>query len=144
MRVFVDTNTLIGYLLNSSRSSAASSALRAGIQGVFDMVISREILDELMRSIVEKSYLRSRISESDLMTFLNLVTSTSEVLDAIDAATFDLSRDSDDNFVLLQAIAADVDFILTGDQDLLVLNVIGHIRIVNAYDLLGILEEAAK
>lgn len=139
MKVFVDTNILISYLLGSGRDSAASSALRAGVQGAFDMVISGEILDELTRNIAQKPYLRSRIGEADLREFLSLVTSLSEILEPIDATRFELSRDKADNFVLLHAITADVDVILTGDQDLLVLRGIGQTRIVSPRDFLDML-----
>lgn len=144
VKVFVDTNVLISYLLGWGRHSAVSSALRAGIQGEFDLVISREILDELTRNISDKPYLRSRIPDSALATFLRLMANTSQILDAIDATGVNLSRDKADNFVLLQAIAADADVILTGDRDLLVLNAIGHIRIVNPNDFLDMLSEMAS
>lgn len=144
MKAFVDTNILISYLLGSGRDSAASAALRAGFQGTFEMVIGGKILDELSRSVANKPYLRSRISESDLATFVSLITSVAEVVDRIEPVGFDLSRDRSDNFVLLHAIAADVDLILTGDEDLLVLSTIGHARIVNAAALLDLLDRVME
>lgn len=144
VKVFVDTNILISYLLGFDRDTAVSSALRAGIEGGFDLVVSREILDELTRGVTSKPYLRSRIPESDLTAFLPLVTSTAEILDPIDTDELELSRDKADTFVLLQAIAADVDLILTGDRDLLVLRVIGHIRIVNPIEFMSILAQAGQ
>lgn len=144
MRVFVDTNVLVSYLLGPGRDSAVSLAMRAGIQGVFDMVVSREILSELTCSISDKPYLRSRISESDLLEFLDLVTSIAVILDPFEVAPLNLSRDSADNFVLLQATVTDADFILTGDRDLLVLDAIGHTRIVDPTDFLTLLTGAKE
>lgn len=144
VKVFVDTNILISYLLGSGRNSAVSIAFRAGLQGNFDVVVSQEILDELARSVQTKPYLRSRIFQSDLVAFLHLVAETAEIRDSIDTESLELSRDMFDNFVLMQAIAADVDLILTGDQDLLVLDTIGHIRIVNPNDFLALLAGAEE
>lgn len=107
-------------------------------------MISREILHELTRSVSAKPYLRSRIADPDVTKLQRLLTSTVELLEPIDAVAFEFSRVSSDNFVVLQAIAADVDFMLTGDQDLLVLGAIGLIRVVNPVEFVAILANAAR
>jgi len=144
VKVFIDTNILISYLLGPGRNSAVSMAFRAGLRGDFDLVISQAILDEPERSVRAKPYLRSRISQPDLTAFLRLVAETAEIRDSIDAELLEFSRDMSDNFVLLHAIAANVDLVLTGDQDLLVLDAIGHIRIVDPVDFLALLAGAKE
>jgi len=144
VKVFVDTNILISYLLEPGRNSAVSTVFRSGLRGDFDLVISQEILDELERSVQTKPYLRSRISQPDLTAFLRLVAGAAEIRDSIDAGLLDFSRDMSDNFVLLHAIAANVDLVLTGDQDLLVLDAIGHIRIVDPVDFLALIAGAQE
>ncbi|MBC8439517.1 MAG: putative toxin-antitoxin system toxin component, PIN family [Deltaproteobacteria bacterium] len=49
-------------------------------------------------------------------------------------------RDPKDNMILELAVAGNADFIITGDQDLLVLNPFRDIKIVNPVDFLEIIK----
>lgn len=141
VKVFVDTNVLISYLLAPEGNSGTTMAFQAGLDGKFVLFVSGEVVNELTRKVSGKPYLASRTDQGTLTSFVANVQVVARVLEPIDSLGVELSRDRKDDFVLLQAIAADVDVILTGDKDLLVLQRIGRIRIVNASDFLLVLQQ---
>jgi predicted nucleic acid-binding protein len=54
------------------------------------------------------------------------------------------SRDKDDNKILQCGIGGNVDYIITGDNDLLVLGNYNKIRIINSNEYLNIVNSAAE
>jgi putative PIN family toxin of toxin-antitoxin system len=110
--------------------------------GSAQLVLPDELIDEIMLVIRTKSYFRQRITEqgaqaalADLRVEANVPPRLSEVPG--------IARDAKDDYLLAHAILAGVDFLVTGDRDLLVLDgEIDGLRIVTAAVFLMTLDEA--
>ncbi len=113
-RIVIDTNLWISFLL-SKRYTFIDQLLTTGKAR---LVFCRELLAELMEVVTRPKFKRFFSSEDKKMIFdlieryADYVIVTSEV---------DICRDKKDNFLLSLAKDGNVDFLLTGDNDLLVL-----------------------
>lgn len=112
MRVLLDTNVLISAILFRV---LPRSLLDRAIRGEFDLVTSPVLLDELEKILTDRFQVPSelaRLARSELEILAEAV-----VPDDVPA----VSRDPDDDQVLAAAVVGDVEAIVTGDRDLLVL-----------------------
>lgn len=112
MRVLLDTNVLISAILFRG---LPRSLLDRAIRGELDLVTSPVLLDELEKILTDRFQVPSelaRLARSELEILAEAV-----VPDDVPA----VSRDPDDDQVLAAAIVGEVEAIVTGDRDLLVL-----------------------
>ncbi len=98
---------------------------------------SRMLLDEL-REILERPKLAKAIDLTGL-TIADLLAGYQRIVTLARPAQLDrpYSRDPDDDHVIACALAARADFLVTGDDDLLVLERVETIRILSASAVLA-------
>jgi hypothetical protein len=132
-RLFVfDTITLVSaaILENSTPQRALRRALEIGT-----IALSRETLAELTEVLSRDKFNRyASVDERD--EFLEVVVLRSVWVDV--AANISASRDPDDDKFLELAVEAQVDAIVSGDQDLLVLHPFRGIPILTPTDFLSL------
>lgn len=132
MRVFVDTNIYISYLLSSHADSF--------VLLLFDKIESDEItlltcaplLDELEHTVRRKPYLLNAITEATLTRFIELLKIISEDVPFISAEIPQITRDPKDDFLIAYAILGKADYLVSVDKDLLVLEQVGQVKIVHS------------
>jgi len=118
VRAVVDVNVLISGALSANGSSA--EILRASRDGRFELVISELLLAELTRTLAYPK-LRKRIAAEKAIAFAAWVSEHGTLTeDPADPPPVS-SRDPDDNYLLALAISRRA-YLVTGDQDLLVLS----------------------
>lgn len=121
MRVLLDTNVLISAILFGG---IPNEAFRRGLAGEFELVTGRALLDELERTLRERFDLPAEAASfvrGDLELAAEVVAPS-----RVDP----VSRDPDDDIVLAIAREGRVDYIVTGDRDLLSLGRYEGIAIV--------------
>lgn len=111
MRLVLDTNVLIAAVV---AEGLCRDLVRRRLEN-HSLVTSRTLLNELREKLEEKFDVKAKD-----IPFLRVYEARAEL---VEPAPLDsnLCRDSDDVAVLATAIAGKADFIITGDQDLLVL-----------------------
>lgn len=129
IRAVVDTNILIRALIKPQGSvGPIIAALRSRS---YELVLSWPLLEELMAKValprLRGKYHLSDQDISDYVTFLVLRGRLVEPTQTVSAC-----RDGKDNMVLEAALAGRAHFIVTSDEDLLVLDPFEGIRIVPA------------
>lgn len=128
-RVTADSNIYISAVMFGGKPL---TILQMALEGEIELAISDAILNETLRVLREKFH-RTTEQLQDIEDFIGSITKQvypTERLDAVPA-------DRDDNRVLECAVKAESDVIVTGDADLLSLEVFGDIRISNAARFLG-------
>ena len=113
MKVVLDTNVVIAAF---AARGLCESILELCLHS-YQLVLSEELLDEIERNLRDKIKLPAGVIEE----IISLLVERGDMLEPA-SLPLDLCRDSDDVMVLGLAVAAHADFIVTGDQDLLVLN----------------------
>ncbi len=118
MRAVVDVNVLISGVLSAKGSPA--EILRASRDGQFELVVSELLLAELKRTLAYPK-LRKRIAPEKAAAFTSWVRDHGTVAEDPAKPPPVGSRDPDDDYLLALAIDHRA-YLVTGDQDLLVLS----------------------
>lgn len=135
-RIAIDTNVYISFLLNAG--STPAQAVEKGWR-VGQPLISRETWSEL-RVVLARPRLSRYISPDSIERFLDNVWGISELVSI--STPIRACRDPHDDKFLEVAAHGRADFIVTGDQDLLILNPFQGIAIVAPAEFLAHLTEA--
>lgn len=123
LKVVIDSNILVSILKGSPSLSLIYTAFR---EGHFKLAISAEILKELA-AVLYRPHLQ--INPNDIKELFKLL--RMKAMRVRPRTQFvNACRDPKDNFILEIAVEAKVDFIVTGDNDLLVLKSFRGIPII--------------
>ncbi|HCA57881.1 MAG TPA: putative toxin-antitoxin system toxin component, PIN family [Blastocatellia bacterium] len=124
VRVILDTNWYISAAINrGSRRTLYALLTDPSIEIVFSTELLKEFQD-----VISRKRFRKIISETQAMRFQSLV--LSKLKEVKIKSTVELSRDAKDNYLFALAMDAEADYLVTGDDDLLVLERIGKTKIV--------------
>ncbi|MBX3234732.1 MAG: putative toxin-antitoxin system toxin component, PIN family [Nitrospiraceae bacterium] len=139
-RAVLDTNTLISALITPKGTPAR--IVQAWRDGRFDLVTSPPLLSEF-RSAISRPKIRTRynLSTTDIREILKLLTGATILVGTGTLPPVTL-RDPDDLPVLSCAIEGKADYIVTGDNDLLVLERYQKILIVRPSAFLRLIPTA--
>lgn len=122
MKVVIDTNVLISLLFGKTLKG-----LKKKIKAKeFNLIISPELLTELV-TVLERPKFRM-LSEEDKKDLFFIIEEVATMV--YPAMKISACRDPKDNIILECAVAGKVDYIISGDPDLLVLNPYQNIKIV--------------
>ena len=137
VRLVLDTNTVISGLL---WDNAPSRLLDAALEGRIALFTSHALLFEL-GDVLPRAKFVKRVAASQL-TIEQLITRYAVLAQTIEPALISpVSIDPDDDHVLACAIGANVDFIVSGDADLLNLKQHQSIPIIKAAEALSRIEQ---
>lgn len=133
MKIIFDTNTLLSAVIFPNSISA--KAFQKGLL-VADLVYSTEILFEL-REVFNRPKFDRYVSNADRNRFLKDFIAAAIPVNAPHFTT-PVCRDPKDEMFLELAVAANADYIITGDKDLTVLNPFGNTLIIGSSQFLGL------
>ncbi len=118
LRVIIDANVFLSFLLFPQKQTAVVRVVSRVIAGEVDLVFPPEIEDEIRRKVREKPYLRERVRVRDLDELLGLIKDVA-IVPSGGAKAPVRSRDPKDQYLLDAAAGDGVDFLISGDSDLL-------------------------
>jgi putative PIN family toxin of toxin-antitoxin system len=128
-RIILDTNLWISYLITKDYTSLDEIIFSKK----YILVFSQELLDEFME-VAKRPKFRRFFSSTDIE---DLLTTISEYADFVNVQSkIQICRDPKDNFLLSLAIDGNVDYLITGDKDLLDLNKFGKTIIISISEFL--------
>lgn len=114
IRVLLDTNVLVSGLL--APSGAPAAILDAWGRGLFEVVASPQLLDEL-EDVLARPKIRRHIAPADAAAFVSWVRRTAIPFDDPPAAS-GLTPDPGDDFVVALARSSRCELIVSGDAHL--------------------------
>ncbi|MBS3968885.1 MAG: putative toxin-antitoxin system toxin component, PIN family [Clostridia bacterium] len=130
IKIVIDTNIFISAYLGSKK---AKFLIKEILNDEYILIMSDEQLSEvkevLLRPKFSKYILPGEVEE--LVSLLSLKVAIPVVYDTINDC-----RDEKDNMILEEAVYGNAQYIITGDEDLLVLNPYRWIKIVKLNDFL--------
>lgn len=138
MRVVVDTNTLASGAL-AKAETPPTAIVDAWRHGVFTLVISPDILDELARTLA-KPYFAERLSSDDVTAFLELLNGMAVPV-SVPGAVTGIATHPEDDRILEAAIVANASHLVTGDKKLQDLTTFQGVTIVSPRQFVTILDE---
>ncbi|WP_017653844.1 putative toxin-antitoxin system toxin component, PIN family [Fortiea contorta] len=128
-KIIIDTNLWISFLIGKQLKELKSLLVEERLQ----IVISEQILEEIImvtqRPKLQKYFPYDKVDELiQILRTIGLLTNiTSEVF---------LCRDAKDNYILALAKDSGANFLVTGDQDLLVIKKFENTEIITYQELL--------
>jgi putative PIN family toxin of toxin-antitoxin system len=132
VRVVIDTNVMVSALF--SVSSLPGHLIEFWRNGRFDVLISAEQLDELMR-VTRYPKVRERLASALAGRLINELRDLAIMVTNL--PTVSVSPDPNDNFLLAVAVAGAADFLVTGDKaDVLSLKTYEHTKILSVREFL--------
>ncbi|MCC7309461.1 MAG: putative toxin-antitoxin system toxin component, PIN family [Acidobacteria bacterium] len=137
MRIVADTNIVVsGFLFGG----LPLRVLDAGKLGIVELCTSQALLDEFAE-VIERPHFDIKFTETGISR-RRMVSDYAALSTVITTTNLgeQISRDIDDDEVIACAFAADCEFIVTGDNDLLILKEYREIKIVTASEFLRELE----
>ena len=131
MRAFLDANILISYLLRPRQGGPVHTVVTAAFAREYALLVSDALLGELQRKTAEKRYLADRITREDTAELVDIILAVAEVVPPIESNLPALTRDPKDDYLLAYAVVGRADYLVTGDDDLLVLREVEGVKIVS-------------
>jgi putative PIN family toxin of toxin-antitoxin system len=122
LKVIIDTNLWISYLITKSHSQIDRLLTNKKIRIVFSEELLTEFFDVIQRPKLNKYFSSDDIKE--LLALFDLYGDLVKVKSSIEQC-----RDPKDNFLLSLAVDSKADYLLTGDNDLLEIEQIGKTKI---------------
>ena len=120
MRVVLDTNVFVSAAI---QSGASHRILQHLIRVNSDeLIICDEILSEIRDVLVSRPRLRKWISQDDAKRYVEMLQLHFNFVPN-PAFIIPISRDSDDDYILALAQRERADYVISGDKDLLVLQI---------------------
>ena len=132
MRILLDSNLLISFLLKPQADSAVVQVISAVVAGRCELLLPRELIDEVRQVAQSRKHLRTRISLDDFDELLDLLSPQAVAAPPIPGELPALTRDPKDDYLLACAVIGQADYLITGDADLLVLDEVEGVKIVSA------------
>ena len=114
LRVVVDTNVFVSALLGGR----CREIFEAFADLKFILIVSEDIAEEFRRVFLKERL--KNLSASEAEWLLAAIQLNCDLIKP--DKSFNLCRDPKDNCIIEAALAADADFIVTGDKDLLVIS----------------------
>lgn len=142
MRVLLDTNVLISYLLSSPHGGGSvATVVEAVLTGRITLLLPRELVDELFGKVLSKPHLAARIPPQRARSVIATLQELSEFLPPVGEVPI-VSHDPKDDYLLAYARLAAADFLVMGDDDLLALgDSVAPLRIVSPAAFAALLGE---
>lgn len=126
-KVIVDTNIWISFLIGKSLID-----LHLYIHSQSVMIVTCQEQIQELTEVFRKPKIQKYFTHDQIAEFFELLEESSE--DVVLKTKIDLCRDLKDNYLLSLAIDSNADYLITGDNDLLVLNEIGKTSIIKFND----------
>lgn len=127
MRVLFDTNVLIAAFISEG---VCAKLMRRARKRQFSLVSSPMILQEFQDVLIRKFSATRRESQEALQVIMEAV----EAMTQSERAVTGVCRDPEDDRILGCALAGEADYLVTGDEDLLVMKQFKAIRIIAPRD----------
>jgi len=142
IRVVLDANVLVSALLGSERSIAPPSVImRLWLDKAFVVVISSPLYAEVERT-VGQPFVVDHVAESRRAQLLQVLSKRAD--HATIAVTVEgVASHPEDDLILATALSAQVDYLVTGDKQLLARDGYEGLRIVSPRAFLDLLERTA-
>jgi putative PIN family toxin of toxin-antitoxin system len=139
MRILLDANLFISFLLRPRADSASSRVVRAGLKGEYRLLLPQQLLDEFVTRAGHKPYLAARIQPEHILSLVETLKTVSHSIPQITQPIPALTRDPKDDYLIAYALVGGAEYLVTGDADLLSLGQVDRVKILTARDFLTLL-----
>jgi putative PIN family toxin of toxin-antitoxin system len=121
MKVLLDANVLLSYLLKPASGSASAAVVGRVLSRVDLLVLPDEVVNESVRIVSTKPFFTQRVTIAGTQLLIDILRRISIQSPPLTTRHRQWTRDAKDDYLVAAALAAGVDYLISGDKDLLVL-----------------------
>ncbi|MDP3733498.1 MAG: putative toxin-antitoxin system toxin component, PIN family [Candidatus Daviesbacteria bacterium] len=140
-RAVIDTNLLISAVI--APKGLPNKLIRAWQKDHITLIFSPKLIRELEEVSQRDKFKQYHLFNEQIIELIDNIKAFAEIVPSIPEEQLPIrSRDSKDDKLLACALSANVDYLITGDEDLLILNensALGNLKIITAKDFLNLL-----
>jgi putative PIN family toxin of toxin-antitoxin system len=142
LKAVLDTTVLVAAMLRPEPGGVSAELLKLAAEGRYEMFVSDDILEETAATLATSERIRKRYKYSN-----EHIVAYCEELARLGTVVSDPSplagivRDPNDDMIVACAVAANAEFLVSRDKDLLTLGSYEAIEVVTPEDFLRILRE---
>ncbi len=131
MRVLIDTNVFLSYILAPAEPRVVTTVITMCLtDDDIDLLIPPEQISEITATVTGKRYFREHIPLTLIDDLVAQLMALGDMLPRLDEiASF--SRDPKDDYLVAYGIVNEAEYLITGDQDLLVLDRVGELQVLS-------------
>lgn len=137
IKVIIDTSWWISFILSKHSGGFPAFFDNRTVKIYFSHLLLNEIHDTL-----NYGRSRKRFNEKNYKQFLSFIDQSAAIIES--TSEIDICRDPKDNFLLALAKDAGADYLITRDDDLLVLKKFEHTIILTLHQFTEILNQQSK
>jgi len=126
-KIIIDTNIWISFLLGKSLKGLQKHLDNES----FKILTCQEQINELI-DVINKPKIKKYLNIAQIEFFFDLFYDIAEIVTITEKV--DLCRDKKDNYLLSLAVTTNADYLISGDDDLLILDKISNTKIFNYSD----------
>lgn len=129
-KIIIDTNLWISFIISNKLNLLDPFLFAEKIRLLFSLELIKEIEQTIRKPKLKKYFGPAALEEmfASFDPFIDLITVSSKI---------NICRDIKDNFLLSLAKDGDADYLLTGDYDLLELNMFGKTKITTVANFIA-------
>lgn len=132
-KVVLDTNVIVSSIIANGKPN---KLLRLGIDGRFIIIMSKELLQELISVLRRPKF---KITKMEIRDIVSLLIRSSETI-AVKSKFKVVREDPEDDIVVNTAIDGKANYIISGDEHLIAISKFKGIEILTVDQMLKILE----
>jgi putative PIN family toxin of toxin-antitoxin system len=145
MRVILDANVLLSFLLAPDPNQTVAWVVRTcfftrGIR----VLAPAELIQETTEKALTKPYFQNKLSYAQVQELLSMLTTHSEIPPPFQGQMRRYGNDRKDDYLVAYALLHNVDYLVTGDRNLLALREIDQLKIVPPAVMVAVLEEYTR
>ena len=140
-RVVIDTNLLISAVI--ALKGLPNKLIRAWQKDRITLIFSSRLIRELEEVSQRDKFKQYHLFNEQIVELVDNIKAFAEIIPSIPEEQLPIhSRDLKDDKLLACALSTNVDYLITGDEDLLILNgnsALGNLKIITAKDFLNLI-----
>ena len=131
MRVIFDANVILSYLLAPNPQGTIARIVETSLAADdINVLLPPELAREIVDTAMNKPYFRGKISRERMARVLGYLTTHAQTLPELEDQLRGFVRDQKDDYLIAYGLVHDVDFLVTGDQDLLILRQVHGLKVL--------------
>jgi putative PIN family toxin of toxin-antitoxin system len=143
IRATIDTSVLAPAIRRANQTGyALAPILQAWRAGIYDLIVSAHLLDELQRTLATP-YISRHLTVADRQATLDLFRYDA-ILVELTATVHGVATHPEDDAILATAVSGQADYLVPNDRQLLRLAHYRDVTIVTPWAFLAILQEDAR
>lgn len=117
------------------------TVVTAAFMQEYTLLIPQPLVDGMVQKTTKKHYLKGRITVDEINMLIRFVSEIAQSIKPINEPLPAVTRDPKDDYLLAYAVVGEADYLVTGDNDLLILKKVEGMKIITPRDFAEVISK---